>query len=288
MLPARILGRPVDDVEADDPDDDDPERGRVDDAADRRRRLEERAHLDPCDEDDHEQPLEHGRQPADEIRQRPLRPDDEVADEQHHRLDRDAADQVSRRELEVSLRRRRDRDRELRQASRRSRAGSVRRSRRRDRAARRARPSSSRARCRPPTSRRRRRGRSGGGGASRARPRRNDAGGGGRSKPPAAALSTELLSPRGAGRLRASPARLRRRAPPGSRPRGNGVSARERRGADAALERCALADQRSRPHLGDLLAVDLDREHAVEDEVERVASLAPCVTSTAPSPSLRR
>ena len=48
---------------------------------------------------------------------RPLRPDGEVADEQHHRLDGDAADEVPRGELEVPLQGRRDRDRELRQAA---------------------------------------------------------------------------------------------------------------------------------------------------------------------------
>jgi len=51
-FPAGILGRPVDDVEADDPDDHDAERGGIDAAADRRRLLEERAHLDSGDDDE--------------------------------------------------------------------------------------------------------------------------------------------------------------------------------------------------------------------------------------------
>src|SRR6185312_9138165 len=40
----------------------------------------------------------------------------------------------------------------------------------------------------------------------------------------------------------------------------------QRRGADSALEHGALADHRPRPHLGDLLAIDLDSEDAVEEE----------------------
>ena len=115
--PAGVLSRPVDDVDADDPDDDDAEGGGVDAAADRRRGLEERPPLDSGDDDDHEQPLEHGRQPADEVRERALRPDGEVAHEQHHRLDRDAADEVPGCELEVSLCRGGDRDRQFRQAA---------------------------------------------------------------------------------------------------------------------------------------------------------------------------
>ena len=115
--PARVLGRPVDPVDADDPDDDDPERGRADPPADRGRRLQQRAHLHAGDDEDDEQCLEHRRQPPDEVRERPRRPDGEVAEEQHHRLDGDAADQVPGGERQVPRGGGRDRDRELRKRS---------------------------------------------------------------------------------------------------------------------------------------------------------------------------
>ena len=55
---------------------------------------------------------------------------------------------------------------------------------------------------------------------------------------------------------------------PGTRARG------ERRGSRAAQQQCTLADNRTRPDLADVLAVDLRDEHAVEDEVELIAGLA--------------
>src|SRR5215471_10166788 len=45
----------------------------------------------------------------------------------------------------------------------------------------------------------------------------------------------------------------------------------ECRRPDPALERRALAEHRSRPHLRDALSVDLDPEHTVQEEVEVVA-----------------
>src|SRR5438093_8513875 len=48
----------------------------------------------------------------------------------------------------------------------------------------------------------------------------------------------------------------------------------ERRLAGAAFEQRPLADERAGTDLGDLLAVDLDGEHAVEEQVEHVAGLA--------------
>ncbi len=115
-LPARRLPHLVDHVEPERPDDDDPERRRAEAVEDLRRRLQQRAHQHARDDERDEQPLEHRAERTDEERQRPLAADDDVADDQHHRLDGDPADQVAGREAEVAARRGRHRDRELGQA----------------------------------------------------------------------------------------------------------------------------------------------------------------------------
>ena len=56
---------------------------------------------------------------------------------------------------------------------------------------------------------------------------------------------------------------------------------------DAALEERPLADDRARPDLGDLVAVDVDDENAVEDEIQLVPG-PPCSTSVSSGSSARR
>ncbi len=216
--PARILGCPVDPVDADDPDDHDPEGGRAHPPEDRRRRLEQRPHLHAGHHEDDEQPLEHRRQPSHEIRERARRPDGEVADEQHHRLHRDAADQVPGGECEVARGRGRDRDRELRQRSG---------EREQDQPAELVAQPESRVECigrlREQDARSPGRGR--GSEEDQDEERRAEPGhtetmraaADGAAPPAAALLQVEPLSPRDAGPPRASRAHPRRRAPTESR-----------------------------------------------------------------------
>ena len=116
-LPARALAHVVDHVDADRPDDDDPDRCRADDAADRRRRRRSAPISTPETTSVTSSPSSTGLSAPTRKVKRPLAPDRDVADHEHHRLHRDPADQVARGEPEVPLRGRRDRDRELRQAA---------------------------------------------------------------------------------------------------------------------------------------------------------------------------
>ena len=219
-LPARILARAVDQVEADEPDHDDRDRGRADDAADRRGRFQQRAHLDLGDEHDHEQAFDTGVSRPTRYASSPCRPDGEVAEEgtpsSGWRCRRSGCRPPARGGPRPPWRRS-CLSPSSGQGALRRRAGSTLRDRRP--------PSPQRASsasvvfesriCRPATSLPNRRRRSGRGVACRARPhpqrcgpRRTD-----QIRPP----RLKQLSPRGAGRRRSSPARLRRRAPPESR-----------------------------------------------------------------------
>ncbi len=99
------------------PGDDDRDRDRAD-RADADRFRQQRAHRHLSDDRNHEQPFEHRDERPDEECQRLRARRGRIAEDEHHRLNGDSADQVPGGEPEMSTGRSRDGDRDLRQRAR--------------------------------------------------------------------------------------------------------------------------------------------------------------------------
>ena len=125
VVPRQPAPRAIDEPDADDPEDGDQERGRLD-PREERVAGELRAHDRDREHEDHEQPLEPEHERRRPRSQRRLPADRDVEDDEHDGLDRDPAEDVPDRDPEAVRERRRDDDRDLRQ---------VRRDREQDRAA---------------------------------------------------------------------------------------------------------------------------------------------------------
>ena len=116
-LPGLVLAHPVDEEDAREPGHHDPDGGRTD-TADRHRLGQDRAHQHDRHDDDHHRAFEDRDERTDEVAQRSVAADGAIAHGEDHGLDRDAADEVSGRHVEVALRDRGNGDGDLGQAAR--------------------------------------------------------------------------------------------------------------------------------------------------------------------------